>query len=183
RLLQQLNQVLQTRESARGLIVSMPDVLFDFNQYTLKGEARERLSKVSGILLAYPGLDVQVEGHTDNVGSDEYNQKLSEERADAVREFLVTQGVSPGNVTAQGFGKTQPVASNDSASGRQLNRRVELVVNGSTIGNAVTPASPEGTVPGNFTVNPASGASHQEPATTAPTMSAPAPPPSTPPQR
>jgi len=183
RLLQQLNQVFETRESARGLIVSMPDVLFDFNKYTLKGEARERLSKVSGILLAYPGLIVQVEGHTDNVGSDEYNQKLSEERADTVREFLVTQGVSSGNVTAQGFGKTQPVASNDSAPGRQLNRRVELVVNGSTIGNAVNPASPEGTAPGNFTVNPAPGASHREPATTAPTMSTPVPPPSTPPQR
>jgi len=181
RLLQQLNQVLQTRESARGLIVSMPDVLFDFNKYTLKGEARERLAKVSGILLAYPGLNVQVEGHTDNVGSDEYNQKLSEERADAVREFLVTQGVSSGNVTAQGFGKTQPAASNDSASGRQLNRRVELVVNGSTIGNAVNPASPEGTAPANSTVNPAPGASTQEPATTAPTMRTPVPPPGAPP--
>ncbi len=165
RLMQQLNQVLQTRESARGLIVSMPDVLFDFNKYTLKGEARERLAKVSGILLAYPGLNVQVEGHTDNVGSEEYNQKLSQQRANAVREFLISQGVGSGNITAQGFGKTQPVASNDSASGRQLNRRVELVVNGSMIGNQSYPAGEPATAPGpdrgpstNTTVQPATPA-------------------------
>jgi len=182
RLLQQLNQVLQTRESARGLIVSMPDVLFDFNKYTLKGEARERLAKVSGILVAYPGLNVQVEGHTDNVGGDTYNQKLSEERADTVRQFLVTQGVPSGNVTAQGFGKTQPVASNDSSAGRQLNRRVELVVNGSTIGHAVNPASPEAGAVGNSTVNTAPGASNPQPTTTAPTMNTPVPPTTTPPQ-
>jgi outer membrane protein OmpA-like peptidoglycan-associated protein len=134
RLMQQLNQVLETRESARGLIVSMPDVLFDFNKYTLKPEARERLAKVSGIVMAYPGLDVKVEGHTDNIGSEDYNQKLSDQRAETVRGFMVSQGVSPDIITAQGFGKSQPVVSNDTAAGRSKNRRVELVVNGSAIG-------------------------------------------------
>jgi len=134
RLMSQLNQVLETRESARGLIVSMPDVLFDFNKYSLKSEARERLAKVSGILMAYPGLNVKVEGHTDNIGSEEYNQKLSEQRAETVRGFMVSQGVSPDIITARGFGMSQPVAPNDTGAGRSKNRRVELVVNGSAIG-------------------------------------------------
>jgi outer membrane protein OmpA-like peptidoglycan-associated protein len=134
RLRQQLNLVLETRESARGLIVNISDVLFDFNKYTLKPGAREKMAKVSGILLAYPGLRIQVEGHTDSVGSEEYNQRLSEQRAGAVRDYLVTQGVPAANVTAVGFGKTQPVASNDTAAGRQQNRRVELVVSGEPIG-------------------------------------------------
>lgn len=134
RLRQQLNQVLQTRETARGLIVNMPDVLFDFNKYTLKPEAREKLAKVSGILLAYPDLKVQVEGYTDSIGSDEYNQKLSQERADSVRDYLVQQNVSDNNVTAEGFGKSNPVADNATASGRAQNRRVELVVSGQSIG-------------------------------------------------
>jgi len=126
--------ILETRESARGLIVNISDVLFDFNQYTLKPGAREKLAKVAGILLAYPGLKIQVEGHTDSVGSDEYNQKLSENRAGSVRDYLTGQGV-PGNfVSAVGFGKTSPVASNDTNEGRQRNRRVELVVSGEPIG-------------------------------------------------
>jgi outer membrane protein OmpA-like peptidoglycan-associated protein len=134
RLRAQLNQVLQTTESARGLIVNMPDVLFDFNKYTLKPEAREKLAKVSGILLSYPGLKLQVEGHTDNIGSLEYNQKLSEERAGTVREYLVAQSVQDSNVTAAGFGKTHPIADNSTSSGRAQNRRVELVVSGAAIG-------------------------------------------------
>jgi outer membrane protein OmpA-like peptidoglycan-associated protein len=134
RLRQQLNQVLQTTETARGLIVNMSDVLFDFNKYTLKPEAREKLAKVSGILLAYPDLKVQVEGYTDNIGSDDYNQKLSEERADGVRDYLVTQSVQDGNVTAKGFGKTHPIADNSTNQGRAQNRRVELVVSGGAIG-------------------------------------------------
>jgi outer membrane protein OmpA-like peptidoglycan-associated protein len=134
RLRQQLNMILETRETARGLIVNISDVLFDFNQYTLKPGAREKLAKVAGILLAYPGLKIQVEGHTDSVGSDEYNQRLSENRAASVRDYLTGQGV-PGNfVSAVGFGKTSPVASNDTAEGRQRNRRVELVVSGEAIG-------------------------------------------------
>ena len=135
-LLNQLNSILQTRDSARGLIVNMSDVLFDTGSYTLKPGAREKLAKISGILLAHPGLTMQIEGHTDSVGSDEFNQQLSERRADSVRDFLAEQGVPASSITAKGFGKTQPVASNDTAEGRQRNRRVELVVNGDAIGNA-----------------------------------------------
>jgi outer membrane protein OmpA-like peptidoglycan-associated protein len=134
RLKQQLNQVLATKETARGLIVNMSDVLFDFNKYTLKPEAREKLAKVSGILLAYPGLKLQVEGYTDNIGSDEYNQKLSEQRAGGVRDYLVSQSVKDGSVTAAGYGKSDPVADNSTSSGRAENRRVQLVVSGDAIG-------------------------------------------------
>jgi outer membrane protein OmpA-like peptidoglycan-associated protein len=134
RLRQQLNSVLQTTETARGLIVNMSDVLFDFNKYTLKAEAREKLAKVSGILLAYPNLKVQVEGYTDNIGSDEYNQKLSEQRADGVRDYLVSQSVVDANVTAKGYGKSDAVADNSTNDGRAKNRRVELVVSGGAIG-------------------------------------------------
>jgi outer membrane protein OmpA-like peptidoglycan-associated protein len=135
-LLDQLNSILQTRDSARGLIVNMSDVLFDTGSYTLKPGAREKLAKISGILLAHPGLTLQIEGHTDSVGSDDFNQQLSERRADSVRDFLAEQGVASSSITAKGFGKTQPVASNDTAEGRQRNRRVELVVNGDAIGTA-----------------------------------------------
>jgi len=133
-LLGQLNSILQTRDSARGLIVNMSDVLFDTGSYTLKPGAREKMAKISGILLAHPGLTLQIEGHTDSVGSEEFNQQLSERRADSVRDFLAEQGVSGSSITARGFGKTQPVASNDTPEGRQRNRRVELVVNGDAIG-------------------------------------------------
>ena len=112
----------------------MSDVLFDTAKYTLKPGAREKLAKVAGILLAYPGLNIEVDGHTDNVGTDEYNQNLSDQRAEAVRTYLVDQGVLTGSVTARGFGKTQPVGTNDTAEGRQINRRVELVVSGEAIG-------------------------------------------------
>jgi len=141
-LLNQLNSILQTRDSARGLIVNMSDVLFDTGSYTLKPGAREKLAKISGIVLAHPGLTLQIEGHTDSVGADEFNQQLSERRADSVRDFLAEQGVAPSSITAKGFGKSQPVASNDTAEGRQRNRRVELVVNGDAIGNATASAAP-----------------------------------------
>ncbi len=134
KLKDQLNQVLQTKETARGLIVNMSDVLFDFNKYTLKPDAREKLAKVSGILLAYPGLKLQVEGYTDNVGSDEYNQKLSEQRADGVRDYLESQSVKDANITAMGYGKSDPIADNSTAQGRAENRRVQLVVSGDSIG-------------------------------------------------
>ena len=134
RLKEQLNQVLATRETARGLIVNMSDVLFDFNKYTLKPDAREKLAKVSGILLSYPNLQLQIEGYTDNIGSDEYNQKLSEERADAVRDYLVSQGVTQASISAAGYGKADPVADNSTANGRAENRRVQLVVSGNSIG-------------------------------------------------
>lgn len=136
RLLNQLSSILQTRDSVRGLIVNMSDVLFDSGRYTLKPGAREKLAKISGIVLAYPGLNLQIEGHTDNVGGEDFNQQLSERRAASVRDFLVQQGVSAASITARGLGKTQPVASNESAEGRQQNRRVELVVTGEAIGTA-----------------------------------------------
>ncbi|MGB7549054.1 MAG: OmpA family protein [Terracidiphilus sp.] len=133
-LSEQLNKVLETRDSARGLIVSMSDVLFDTGEYSLKPGAREKLAKVAGILISYPGLNIEVGGYTDNVGGDEMNQKLSENRAGAVRDYLVAQGVATNSVTAKGFGNTLPVASNDNSAGRQKNRRVELVVSGDAIG-------------------------------------------------
>jgi outer membrane protein OmpA-like peptidoglycan-associated protein len=139
RLSEQLNKILQTRDSARGLIVSMSDVLFDTGKYTLKPGAREKLAKVAGILLAYPGLNIEVGGYTDNVGGDQMNQTLSENRAGSVRDYLVQQGVATAAVTAKGFGNSLAVASNDNASGRQQNRRVELLVSGEAIGNAVNP--------------------------------------------
>jgi outer membrane protein OmpA-like peptidoglycan-associated protein len=145
RLRAQLNSVLATSESARGLIVNMSDVLFDTGRYTLKPGTQISLAKVSGILQAYPGLKVQVEGYTDSVGSDEYNQKLSENRANAVRDFLITQGVQPNNITAAGYGKTKPVADNSTSSGRAQNRRVNLVVSGDAIG--VTETSPDAAPP------------------------------------
>jgi outer membrane protein OmpA-like peptidoglycan-associated protein len=137
RLSDQLNAVLQTRDSARGLIVSMSDVLFDTGKYSLKPGAREKLAKVAGILLAYPGLNIEVGGYTDNVGADAMNQTLSENRAGSVRDYLVNQGVATAAVSAKGFGNTLPVASNDNSAGRQQNRRVELLVSGEAIGNPV----------------------------------------------
>jgi len=137
RLSEQLNSILQTRDSARGLIVSMSDVLFDSGKYSLKPGAREKLAKVAGILLAYPGLDIAVGGYTDNVGSDSMNQTLSENRAGSVRDYLVQEGVATNSVSARGFGNTLPVATNDNSSGRQQNRRVELLVSGDAIGSPV----------------------------------------------
>jgi len=144
RLRQQLALILETRESARGLIVNISDVLFDFNKYTLKPGAREKMAKVSGILLAYPGLKIQLEGYTDAIGADDYNQKLSQQRAESVREYLVGQGVSGDTVSAIGFGKANAVATNDTAEGRQRNRRVEMVVSGEPIGVGTLP---EGSTP------------------------------------
>jgi outer membrane protein OmpA-like peptidoglycan-associated protein len=136
RLLQQLNSILATRDSARGLIANMSDVLFRSGSFELAPGARERLAKVSGIILAYPSLHLAVEGHTDSVGSDEFNQNLSEQRAEAVRDYFVQQGIPSADVEARGFGKTDPVASNDTAEGRQQNRRVELILSGDAIGSA-----------------------------------------------
>jgi outer membrane protein OmpA-like peptidoglycan-associated protein len=142
RLREQLNLVLQTRDTARGLIVNMSDVLFDFNQATLLPGAKEKLAKVSGILLAYPTLRLKVEGHTDSVGSDDYNLKLSQRRADSVRDYLTANGIAADNVTSVGLGKADPVASNDTNAGRQQNRRVEMVVSGDVIGQPIDAAPP-----------------------------------------
>ena len=136
RLLQQLNSILATRDSARGLIANMSDVLFRSGSFELLPAARERLAKVSGIILAYPSLHLAVEGHTDSVGGDDYNQTLSERRAQSVRDYFVQQGIPAASVEAHGFGKTEPIASNDTPEGRQQNRRVELVLSGDAIGGA-----------------------------------------------
>ena len=133
-LLDQFNRILETRDTVRGLVITMGDVLFDSGKYDLRSNAREILAKLSGIVLAHPGLNLDVEGHTDSVGSDDFNQKLSEQRANTVRDYLIGQGLNRDTITARGFGKTAPVETNDTAAGRQKNRRVELVVSGEVIG-------------------------------------------------
>ena len=137
KLLNQFNAILQTRDTARGLIVNMSDVLFDTGKFTLRPLARENLAKVAGIISGHPGLMLDVEGHTDNVGSEDYNQRLSEQRGSAVRDYLMQAGMPASSVTTRGFGETQPLASNDTASGRQQNRRVELVISGEIIGTRI----------------------------------------------
>jgi outer membrane protein OmpA-like peptidoglycan-associated protein len=136
-LLRQFNLILQTRDTARGLIVNMTDVLFDTAKYSLRPLAREKLAKVAGIVSGHPGLRLDVEGHTDNVGGDDYNQRLSEQRGAAVRDYLTQQGMPMDSVSTKGFGESQPVASNETASGRQENRRVELVISGEVIGTVI----------------------------------------------
>jgi outer membrane protein OmpA-like peptidoglycan-associated protein len=137
RLLVQFNTILETRDTARGLVVNMSDVLFDSAKFTLRPAAREKLAKISGIILGYPSLSLSIEGNTDSVGSDSYNQQLSENRAGSVRDYLASEGIPTASMKSRGFGKTQPVASNDTSGGRQQNRRVELVVSGEVIGTTV----------------------------------------------
>jgi outer membrane protein OmpA-like peptidoglycan-associated protein len=140
-LLKQLNTVLETRDSARGLIVNMSDVLFDTGKFALRPSAREKLAKVAGVISGHSGLKLEVEGHTDNVGADEYNQNLSEQRGAAVRDYLAEQGIPASSLTTRGFGESNPVVTNDTAAGRQQNRRVELVVSGDIIGNVGSPTA------------------------------------------
>jgi outer membrane protein OmpA-like peptidoglycan-associated protein len=137
KLLQQFNVIFATRDTARGLIVNLSDVLFDTGKSTLRPGAREKLAKISGIVLAYPDLRLAIEGNTDSVGSDATNQVLSEQRANSVREYLLKENIPSGSMTSKGFGKMQPVATNDTAEGRQQNRRVEMVVSGEVIGTTV----------------------------------------------
>jgi outer membrane protein OmpA-like peptidoglycan-associated protein len=133
-LLEQFNRVLETRDTPRGLVVNMGDVLFATGKYDLRPEAQIVLAKLSGIILSHPGLNLAVEGYTDSVGSDDFNQKLSQQRADAVRDYLAGQGLSGDTMSAKGFGKADPVADNETPAGRQKNRRVEIVVSGEVIG-------------------------------------------------
>ena len=133
-LLQQLNQILETKDSPRGLVVTMADVLFDVGKYDLRPATREKLARLSGIVAAHKGLQLDIEGHTDSTGSDELNQTLSERRAAAVQSYLTQQGLAAESVTAKGFGKTMPIADNLTAAGRQQNRRVEIIVSGEVIG-------------------------------------------------
>ncbi len=121
-------RITAVRESARGLIVSLPNILFETDQARLKPEGREALAKISGVLSIAEGCRLSVEGHTDEIGSAEYNLDLSEKRAASVREYLVAQGLARENITVKGFGESQPIASNETAAGRQENRRVEIVV-------------------------------------------------------
>ncbi|MEQ1354231.1 MAG: OmpA family protein, partial [Candidatus Acidiferrum sp.] len=137
RLLQQFNVILETRDTVRGLVVNIGDVLFDTGKYTLRGPAREALAKLSGIVLAYPGLKLQVEGHTDSVGSPAFNQKLSEQRAGAVRDYLVQQGLDTASISSSGLGEAMPIADNATSAGRQKNRRVEIIVSGEVIGTQI----------------------------------------------
>ena len=141
-LLEQFNRILPTTDTPRGLKVNMADVLFAFGKYDLRPAAREALAKLSGIVLGHPGLKLSVEGYTDSIGSDEVNQTLSEKRAGAVRDYLVQQGVDPSSITATGFGKSNPVASNDTNEGRQQNRRVEIIISGEVIGTQIGGAPP-----------------------------------------
>jgi len=133
-LLQQLNEVLQTTDTPRGLVVNMADVLFETGKYALSQDAQLKLAKLSGIIQAHPGLNLAIEGHTDTTGSEDFNMKLSQQRADTVREFLISQGMSPDTITARGMGQDNPLADNSTAAGRKLNRRVEIIVSGEVIG-------------------------------------------------
>jgi outer membrane protein OmpA-like peptidoglycan-associated protein len=137
RLLDQFNRVLPTTDTPRGLIVNMGDVLFDTGKADLRAPAREALAKLSGIVLNYPKLQLAVEGHTDSIGSDEFNQLLSEKRANAVRDYLVSQHLAADSITARGMGKLMPVADNSTSAGRQKNRRVEIIVSGEVIGSQI----------------------------------------------
>ncbi len=137
RLLDHFNRVLPTTDTPRGLVVDMGDVLFDPGKSDLRSEAREDLAKLSGIVLNYPSLRLTIEGHSDNTGNAEINQTLSEQRANAVRNYLVNQGLAAGSVSAQGLGMNNPVADNDTAEGRQKNRRVEIIVSGEVIGTQI----------------------------------------------
>jgi outer membrane protein OmpA-like peptidoglycan-associated protein len=146
-LLEQFNRILPTTDTPRGLKVNMADVLFAFGKYDLQPPAREALAKLSGIVLGHPGLKLSVEGYTDSIGTDEFNQTLSEKRAEAVRDYLVQQGIDPASINATGFGKSNPVASNDTNAGRQQNRRVEIIISGEVIGTQIggttSPAQPQ----------------------------------------
>jgi len=136
-LLEQFNRVLPTTDTPRGLQVNMGDVLFDTGKYNLRMPAQLGLAKLSGIVLSHPGLKLAIEGYTDTTGTAAVNQTLSEQRANAVRDYLVQQGLDAGSVTAQGFGPANPVASNDTREGRQQNRRVEIIVSGEVIGTKI----------------------------------------------
>ncbi len=147
-LLQQFNSVLPTHETPRGLVVDMQDVLFATGKYDLTDPARIALAKIAGIVISHPGLNLQVEGYTDSTGTEQFNQKLSEQRANTVRDFLASQGVNPQTMTAVGYGENYPVASNDTAAGRKMNRRVELVVSGEVIGVKIGVPPAQGQAPG-----------------------------------
>jgi outer membrane protein OmpA-like peptidoglycan-associated protein len=133
-LLRQFNEILETRDTTRGLVVNVGDVLFETGRFALVPPAREKLARFAGLVLAHPGLTIQAEGFTDSTGSAAVNQKLSQQRASTVGEYLIAQGLASDRVTTRGYGAEQPVGSNDTREGRRQNRRVELVVAGDVIG-------------------------------------------------
>jgi outer membrane protein OmpA-like peptidoglycan-associated protein len=143
RLLDRLNAILETRSTSRGLIVGISDLLFDFNQATLTPMAREKLAGIARILVEYGSPRLRLQGYTDNIGSAEVNLELSRRRADAVRAYLVSQGVPAATVTASGFGSASPVATNATATGRQQNRRVDMLISGAITGVAITSGPPD----------------------------------------
>ncbi|HEY0160869.1 MAG TPA: OmpA family protein [Thermoanaerobaculia bacterium] len=125
---QELSKLAETRNTERGFIVTLPGLFFDSGKSVLKPGARNTLSKIAEQLRAGQEAQISIEGHTDSVGSDEYNQALSEKRAAAVRDYLVSRGLGAARINITGQGETAPVASNDTPAGRQQNRRVELVI-------------------------------------------------------
>ena len=135
-----LGQVAETRSTARGMIVNLPDILFDVNQSTLKPDAKLVIAKLAGILLIMQDLNLRVEGHTDATGPYDYNQRLSENRARSVVQFLAEQGIAATRMVADGYGPDRPIAANDTGEGRSRNRRVEIVIAEGTVAEA--PATP-----------------------------------------
>ena len=123
-------EITNLRETSRGLVISLSDILFETGKATLKPGAVQNITRIAAVLNQYPDYQISVEGHTDSRGTDAYNQKLSDDRARAVADALVSAGVSPGRISSKGFGETQPVATNSTAAGMQQNRRVEVIVLG-----------------------------------------------------
>lgn len=119
---------LNAKKTERGLVITLGDVLFDVNKAEIKSGAERNVQKIADFLIEYPERKAVIEGFTDNTGSDDYNQSLSQRRADAVRVFLIDKGISKDRVAARGYGEANPVASNDTSATRQLNRRVEIVL-------------------------------------------------------
>jgi outer membrane protein OmpA-like peptidoglycan-associated protein len=131
---------LKATQTARGLVLTLGDVLFDTGKAQLKAGAERKLDQLAQFLKDHPDRRVEIDGFTDSVGSDSYNEQLSLNRADSVKNALMARGIDASRVTTQGFGKEYPVASNTDASGRQLNRRVEVVI-GSNNNAPIAPRS------------------------------------------
>lgn len=167
-----VTEITNLKETSRGLVISLSDILFDVGKASLKPGAEASVRKISAVLQQYPNHQISVEGYTDSQGSDTFNQKLSEDRANSVKQILIGGGVDPVLISSKGFGKAKPVASNDTPEGRQANRRVEIVVEGAgTLGDQVE--KPAG-VAGGAGAAPASPAA-TSPAATAPAATSPAP--------
>jgi outer membrane protein OmpA-like peptidoglycan-associated protein len=131
---------LKATQTPRGMVLTLGDVLFDTGRSELKSGATRKLDQLAQFLSEHPDRRVQIDGFTDSVGTDAYNEQLSQNRADAVKAALVTRGISPSRIGTEGYGKSYPVASNDDSGGRQMNRRVEVVIGGDN-GTAITPRS------------------------------------------